>query len=154
MAKAGGKKAKTSDGSAKRPRAPGELTPSRAPPAVPEIDEVADRESLLRDVTAFKARVSRNAEDESSGLGAAALSGAYGAAKNVLDTAMVWNFFLIVALLGWLLVSLVPHFVAKNEFLLDPWLQLWVPFIQPVLGAQMAGIVVQGMITYAFSQDE
>jgi hypothetical protein len=162
MTKAGksGKKAH-GGGSAKRLRVPGTSpVPSSAAgstqsSSMPDIDEEADRESLRRDVAMFKARESKSAgNEEGEGIAAAAASGVYAGVKKILDTAMVWNFFLIVALLGWLIVSLVPHFATKNEFLLDPWLKLWVPFIQPVLGVQMAGIIVQGMVTYAFSNEE
>lgn len=74
--------------------------------------------------------------------------------KTVVDTLLIWNFFLIVALLAWLVVALVPHFAAKNDVLLDPWLGLWGPFIQPVLGVLMLGTIVQGTITYLASPSE
>ncbi|PXF43800.1 hypothetical protein BWQ96_06421 [Gracilariopsis chorda] len=68
--------------------------------------------------------------------------------KNAIETILLWDFFLVIALLVWLAVALVPHFASKNDFLLDPWLALWQPFIQPVLGVLMLGTIVQGTLSY------
>lgn len=69
-------------------------------------------------------------------------------AKQVISTVLLWDFFLVLALLLWLLIALVPHFASKNDFLLDPWLQLWQPFTQPVLGVLMVATIIQGTISY------
>lgn len=75
------------------------------------------------------------------------------AVKSAIDAVLVWNFFLVLGLLGWLVVALIPHFAAKNDVLLDPWLWLWQPFIQPVLGVLMLGTVVQGTISFINSKE-
>ncbi len=68
--------------------------------------------------------------------------------RSAIETLLLVDFFLVVALLAWLVVALVPHFAAQNDVLLDPWLALWKPFIQPVLGVLMLGTIVQGTISY------
>lgn len=78
----------------------------------------------------------------------------FGMAKTVFDNLLLADFFLVCALLLWLIVALVPHFAWKNEVLLDPWLALWGPFIQPVLGVLMLSTIGQGMLTYMFSKDD
>lgn len=71
--------------------------------------------------------------------------------KSIIETILLWDFFLVLAFLSWLVVALIPHFVSKNDVLLDPWLALWQPFIQPVLGVLMLGTIVQGTISYISS---
>lgn len=120
------------------------------PPTEPLSDaerEAADRDALRRDVAAFKAA---RAGKEEAPLAEKSL----GAAKAVFDNLLLADFFLVCGLLLWLVVALVPHFVAKNEVLLDPWLALWGPFIQPVLGVLMLATIGQGMLTYMFSKEE
>lgn len=73
--------------------------------------------------------------------------------KSAISAILLWDFFLVLGLLGWLGVALVPHFASKNDVLLDPWLALWQPFIQPVLGVLMLGTIVQGTISYINSKD-
>lgn len=73
--------------------------------------------------------------------------------KTVIDTILLWDFFLVVGLLVWLVVALIPHFAAKNDVLLDPWLGLWQPFIQPVLGVLMLGTIVQGTLSFINSKE-
>lgn len=73
--------------------------------------------------------------------------------KSALDTLLLWDFFLVIALLGWLVIALIPHFTSKNDVLLDPWLGLWQPFIQPVLGVLMLGTIVQGTISFINSKN-
>ncbi|CDF41337.1 unnamed protein product [Chondrus crispus] len=73
--------------------------------------------------------------------------------KSVVDSVLIWNFFLVLGLLGWLGIALIPHFASKNDVLLDPWLALWQPFIQPVLGVLMLGTIVQGSISYINSKE-
>ena len=68
--------------------------------------------------------------------------------RSAVETLLLVDFFLVVSLLAWLVVALVPHFAAQNDVLLDPWLALWKPFIQPVLGVLMLGTIVQGTISY------
>lgn len=73
--------------------------------------------------------------------------------KAAIDAILLWDFFLVLGLLGWLAIALVPHFAAKNDVLLDPWLGLWQPFIQPVLGVLMLGTIVQGTISFINSKN-
>jgi hypothetical protein len=111
------------------------------------------RERLRLDVENFRARKAssraRNDAASSENRGGDTMS----AAKSAFDTLLVWNFFLVVALLSWLLVALVPHFAAKNDVLLDPWLAIWQPFIQPVLGVLMLSTIGQGMWSYMFTKE-
>jgi hypothetical protein len=120
-------------------------------------DDDESRERLRRDAQSFRARATqlRAAAAESRGDHSADTSvgrGVLSAAKSAFDTLLVWNFFLVVILLGWLVVALVPHFAAKNDALLDPWLSLWQPFTQPVLGVLMLSTIVQGMWSFMFSK--
>lgn len=144
MAKSGKKKPGQK---AKRASAPETAVPASS--AAPDAGlEAADREALRQDVAAFKAR--NQAEEDAMPL----VSDAYGLAKKVFDNLLLADFFLVIGLLGWLIVALVPHFAAKNESLLDPWLALWQPFIQPVLGVLMLATIGQGMLTYMFNTDD
>lgn len=102
-------------------------------------------EMLLKDLEAMRAKQKTvDKVDKSSAL--------LGGVKTVIDTVLLWDFFLVVGLLLWLAVALVPHFASKNDVLLDPWLGLWQPFIQPVLGVLMLGTVIQGTISYLNSE--
>lgn len=99
-------------------------------------------EMVRRDLEALKAAKGSNsstANTEKSGVEKM---------KDLVSTILLVDFFLVVFLLAWLVVALVPHFVSKNDTLLDPWLILWQPFIQPVLGVLMLGTIVQGTISY------
>lgn len=113
-------------------------------------EEARDREALRRDVAAFKARNKSDDDDNKFVI----VSGTYGLAKKVFDNVLLFDFFLVVGLLGWLLVALIPHFAAKNDVLLDPWLALWQPFTQPVLGVLMLATIGQGMLSYMFSSED
>lgn len=152
MAKSGRKKAAQKG---KRARVPDEAMPkaATAPAAVPspaaaaEDTEAADREALRQDVAAFKAR--NQPADDSVPI----VSDTYRLAKTVFDNLLLADFFLVVGLLGWLVVALVPHYAAQNDALLDPWLALWQPFIQPVLGVLMLATIGQGMLTYMFNSE-
>lgn len=73
--------------------------------------------------------------------------------KSAIDAILLWDFFLVLGLLGWLTVALIPHFAAKNDVLLDPWLALWPVFIQPVLGILMLGTIVQGTMSFINSKE-
>lgn len=73
--------------------------------------------------------------------------------RGAVEMLLLVDFFLVVALLLWLVVALVPHFATQNDVLLDPWLALWKPFIQPVLGVLMLGTIVQGTISYVGKND-
>lgn len=70
------------------------------------------------------------------------------ALKSGVDRLLLFNFFLVLGLLVWLAVALIPHFASKNDVLLDPWLGLWQPFIQPALGVLMLGTIVQGTASF------
>lgn len=159
MAKSGKKKASQK---AKRARVPDNATPTAMPTAAstpaaapplaaraetPDTD-AADREALRQDVAAFKAR--NQLADDSVPI----VSDTYRLAKTVFDNLLLADFFLVVGLLGWLVVALVPHFAMKNDALLDPWLGLWQPFIQPVLGVLMLATIGQGMLTYMFNSSD
>jgi hypothetical protein len=140
---------KKSGQKAKRMRAPEAASPSSAGlNALDPSTEAADREALRRDVEAFKSR--NQVEND----GIRMVDGAYSVAKTVFDNLLLADFFLVIALLGWLVVALVPHFAAKNDSLLDPWLALWQPFIQPVLGVLMLATIGQGMLTYMFNAED
>lgn len=115
-----------------------------------EEEEARDREMLRRDVAAFRAR-NKPDEDEDA---ITVVSDTYELAKKIFDNFLLFDFFLVVGLLGWLVLALIPHFAAKNDVLLDPWLALWQPFIQPVLGVLMLATIGQGMLTYMFSNGD
>lgn len=111
----------------------------------PSDAETGADDTLLRDASTFRAR--RAAAKASAG-GTAGNDGNGLSVRSVLDTFLIGIFFLVVGLLVWLIVALVPHFASHNEVLLDPWLALWQPFIQPVLGVLMLGTIAQGAIGY------
>lgn len=73
--------------------------------------------------------------------------------KSVVDAFLLFDFFLILALLVFLGISLVPHYSAHNDVLLDQWLALWQPVIQPLLGILMLATIVQGSISYVQRRD-
>lgn len=98
-------------------------------------------DSLLKDAQNFRKK--RLKTEEEIGQTSSNIS-----FRSVLETVLIWDFFLVLALLGWLGVALVPHFASKNDSLLDPWLALWQPFTQPVLGVLMLGTIAQGVLSY------
>lgn len=142
---------RTSCGSPLSPRgAPRTLTmSSRKTPATPPPEQSDTPEQMLfKDLERIRAkrRQSAASEKKKSGITVDAI-------KSAIDMALLANFFLVIALLGWLGVALIPHFAAKNDVLLDPWLGLWGVFIQPVLGVLMLGTVIQGTLSYINSRD-
>eukprot|EP00171_Calliarthron_tuberculosum_P000068 IDg68t1 len=64
--------------------------------------------------------------------------------KDVISTVLLADIFVVVSLLVWLVVALVPQFASQNDFLLDHWLSLWQPFIDPVLVVLTLGTIVHG----------
>lgn len=116
-------------------------------------DAVADRrastEEMLRaDMEALRARRQASGDDGPE------KRTALRAAQDFVGGVLLWDFFLVVGLLVWLLVALVPHFASQNDVLLDPWLGLWSPFIQPVMGVLMLGTIVQGTISFIADNDK
>lgn len=103
---------------------------------------------LLKDLERIRAKRRQSAASEKK-----EDSTTIGAIKSVVDTVLLVDFFVVIALLGWLAVALIPHFAAKNDVLLDPWLGLWGVFIQPVLGVLMLGTIVQGTLSYINSRE-
>lgn len=114
------------------------------PPPLPQ--PVSAEEMLRKDLEVIRAKRKKNPPPEKK-------TAPLDAIKNAIDTILLWDFFLVVGLLVWLAVALVPHFAAKNDVLLDPWLGLWQPFIQPVLGFLMLGTIVQGTISFINTKD-
>lgn len=100
---------------------------------------------LLQDIQRLRTKRAQQAPRESD-------SSLLDTLKSAVDTLLLADFFLVLALLGWLAVALVPHFLRKNDVLLDPWLALWQPFIQPVLGVLMMGTIAQGTLSYLRSR--
>eukprot|EP00171_Calliarthron_tuberculosum_P010453 IDg10453t1 len=107
---------------------------SPQPAQLPNEDPVARKEAaeemVRRDMELLKAKKAQ------SGVKPAKKT-TLETAKDVVSTVLLADFFVVVGLLVWLVVALVPHFASQNDFLLDPWLSLWQPFIQPVLGVLM-----------------
>ena len=103
--------------------------------------QVSTEEMIRQDLEQLKLKKRDSKETESTG---ALLETVQGGISSLL----LWDFFLIVGLLGWLLVALIPHFAAENDVLLDPWLQIWQPFTQPALGVLMVGTILQGTISF------
>lgn len=119
-------------------------TESEQPAQIP-IDDAAARnaaaeEMVRRDMELLKAKSGANASTTKKTK--------MESAKEIVTYLLLADVFLVVAMLAWLVIALVPHFTSQNDFLLDPWLKLWQPFTQPVLGALMAGTIVQGTISY------
>lgn len=126
----------------------GSKRPKDPPRAEPESTPIAPspEEMLLKDIERIRAK-------EKDGPAKETAQSPFAIMKSVVDTLLLWDFFLVVGLLGWLAVALIPHFASKNEILLDPWLALWQPFIQPVLGVLMLGTVVQGTLSFITSKE-
>jgi len=104
-----------------------------------DMKQTAD-EMVRRDMETLKAKRAKLPKKEENSV--------MTRAKDAISTVLIVDFFLIVAILVWLAVALVPHFASKNDTLLDPWLQLWGPVFQPLLGILMAATIVQGTISY------
>ncbi|CAN8073858.1 unnamed protein product [Agarophyton chilense] len=101
----------------------------------------AMEDTLLQDIKSMRAKRMPGSESKPG-------SDSIYRVKSLIESILLWDFFLVLGLLGWLVVALVPHFVSKDDTLLDPWLALWQPFIQPVLGVLMLGTIVQGTISF------
>lgn len=114
----------------------GTPNPENAEARIPSVED-----TLLQDIQRMRTKQKGSPEAEGKKNSISPL-------KKAIESILLWDFFLVLALLAWLGVALVPHFVSKNDFLLDPWLALWQPFIQPVLGVLMLGTIVQGTLSY------
>lgn len=68
--------------------------------------------------------------------------------RRVVDTILIWDFFLVIILLLCLGIAVVPHFANHDDRLLNLWLSLWQPFIQPVLNVLMLGALAQGALGF------
>lgn len=68
--------------------------------------------------------------------------------RRIVDTVLIWDFFLVIALLLCLGIAIVPHFATHDDRLLNLWLSLWQPFIQPVLNVLMLGALAQGALNF------
>lgn len=101
-----------------------------------------DRDQLQNDLKSFRSRKPQSKTVQASE------DGIYSKVKGVVDTLLLWDFFAIVGLLLWLGAATGLHFGAKNDVLLDPWLALWEPIIQPALGVLMLGAIVQGVSSF------
>lgn len=129
------------------PRTPFRHTSPRAcAPDKQDAPSTTD-DALLRDAQRMR---KRRAQAEQSGERSVTKQWSL---RSVVDTLLLWDFFLVVGLLVWLVVALVPHFAAHNDALLDPWLALWQPFIQPVLGVLMLGTIAQGAWSFFSSKE-
>lgn len=113
-----------------------------SPPRGPSTEDM-----LLQDLQSFKRKREGDAQGDGGKVGGSSGEGGR-SLKAALDAVLIANFFMVVGLLVWLVVALVPHFAAKDDSLLDPWLALWQPFIQPVLGVLMLGTIAQGSISF------
>lgn len=109
-------------------------------PGKPDADGFDESELLRRDAAAFRARSATESEEPPTNTASKA--------KKAIDTILLWDFFLVLGLLAWLIVALVPHFASQDDRMLDAWLALWEPFIQPALGVLMLGTLVQGITGY------
>lgn len=98
-------------------------------------------EMLMRDVQRFRQK--RDVKEEK--VQQAESSASF---RSLLETVLIWDFFLILGLLAWLGIALVLRSTADNNTLLDIWLGLWQPFIQPVLGVLMLGAIAQGALSF------
>mmetsp|Transcript_7684 Transcript_7684/g.23252 ORF Transcript_7684/g.23252 Transcript_7684/m.23252 type:complete len:151 (+) Transcript_7684:74-526(+) len=108
-----------------------------------------DGDSLLADIAEMRRKMKVQKERERSERGAVE-TGAKAAGsglQNVISTVLLANFFVVITFLVWLAVAVVMQFGFKNSYLLDPWLQLWQPLIQPVLGVLMLGTIVSGTVS-------
>mmetsp|Transcript_7518 Transcript_7518/g.13322 ORF Transcript_7518/g.13322 Transcript_7518/m.13322 type:complete len:171 (-) Transcript_7518:34-546(-) len=63
-------------------------------------------------------------------------------AKNVVQTLLVADFFIVLFFLAWLSVAVVKN----DDALYDSWYKLWEPVIQPILGILMLGAIVSGIL--------
>eukprot|EP00177_Eucheuma_denticulatum_P002648 GFKZ01004745.1.p1 GENE.GFKZ01004745.1~~GFKZ01004745.1.p1 ORF type:complete len:234 (-),score=20.02 GFKZ01004745.1:273-875(-) len=126
------------------PNPPSDPPSTSAPPSTSSSS--TPEKMLLEDLQRLRAKRAQETPRASD-------SSVIGTIKSAVDTLLLVDFFLVLALLGWLAVALVPHFLRKNDVLLDPWLALWQPFIQPVLGVLMMGTIAQGTLSYLRSRE-
>ncbi|XP_024523347.1 uncharacterized protein LOC112343683 [Selaginella moellendorffii] len=62
--------------------------------------------------------------------------------REVVDKALIVDFFFIVVALGWLLAGLGEKAAFNSSTLLDSWYPLWPLLFQPALGFFMAGVLL------------
>jgi hypothetical protein len=64
--------------------------------------------------------------------------------KEALDKLLIADFFVVLAILGWLVAGLGIKGATGNSALVDAWLPLWPMVFQPAIGVLMAGALVSG----------
>eukprot|EP00189_Rhodosorus_marinus_P010983 CAMPEP_0184738484 /NCGR_PEP_ID=MMETSP0315-20130426/1101_1 /TAXON_ID=101924 /ORGANISM="Rhodosorus marinus, Strain UTEX LB 2760" /LENGTH=150 /DNA_ID=CAMNT_0027206187 /DNA_START=77 /DNA_END=529 /DNA_ORIENTATION=- len=108
------------------------------------VDEEDD--PMLADIAAMKKRmeVKKSLEKKDSGGIRAKVGDATTGMQDFVSTLLLYNFFAVIFFLVWLAIGAGMHFVLGNDTLLDPWLQIWTPLIQPLLGVLMLGTIVSG----------
>lgn len=107
----------------------------------------AAEDMVLKDLQAMRAKEKADSGTAPKTDSASPLN----AVKETVKTALVANFFLVVAILVALVIGLGAH-AAGDDRILDLWLPLWQPVFQPVLGTLMLGTIVQGTISYIESK--
>ncbi|KIY94455.1 hypothetical protein MNEG_13507 [Monoraphidium neglectum] len=139
--------------------------------AAPE-DGGEDLSGLLKDLERFQQRsgASGSGPSASSGAPASGVGGApasssrpaagQGAAeepspfKEALDKLLIADFFLVLAILGWLGLGLGVQGALHSSVLLDAWYPLWPLVFQPAIGVLMLGALVSGGLGWLKEQEE
>eukprot|EP00889_Picochlorum_renovo_P001108 jgi/Picre1/28138/NNA_003544.t1 len=71
---------------------------------------------------------------------------AAGGDKDIIDKALIADFFFILFALAWLGVGVGVKSSSGNTGILDAWLGLWQWVFQPAIGVLMLGAIVSGFI--------
>ncbi|KAJ8906716.1 hypothetical protein NDN08_003205 [Rhodosorus marinus] len=97
------------------------------------VDEEDD--PMLADIAAMKKRMEgkKSMEKKSEGGIRAKVGQATTGVQDFVSTLLLYNFFAVIFFLVWLAIGAGMHFIFGNNTLLDPWLQIWTPLIQPLL---------------------
>jgi len=64
-----------------------------------------------------------------------------------LNTALMWNLFLVLAAFAWFAIAVVGR--SMNVSLgLEFWYKLWQPLFQPAIGLLMLGAIASGVVSW------
>ncbi|KAI8463067.1 MAG: hypothetical protein J3K34DRAFT_527285 [Monoraphidium minutum] len=113
-----------------------------------------DLSGLLKDLERFQQRAP-GAGGAGAAAGPAAAAGTGGSSssaggeapsplKETLDKILIADFFVVLAILGWLAAGLGLQGATGSSTLLDAWFPLWPLVFQPAIGVLMLGALVSG----------
>ncbi|KAF8068364.1 IFT74 [Scenedesmus sp. PABB004] len=72
--------------------------------------------------------------------------------KEAVDKLLIADFFLVLAILGWLGAGLALKGATGSGALIDAWMPLWPLVFQPAIGVLMAGALVSGGLSWLADQ--